>query len=99
MAKCIKEQTESNSVKDKEGDNQKMKNRAVDNMEKKNWFNGEICKALTTISRVALNSFPCCCLTNLLTVLYYSSSLLGLESTILGYYKCMKKHHALPDLS
>ena len=76
-----------------------MKNRAVDNMEKKNWFNGEVCKALTTISRVALNSFPCCCLTDVLTASYCTSSPLGLQSTILGYYKCTKKHHALPDLS
>ena len=61
MLECNEEQTESNSSKDEEG--RKGKNRAVDNMEKKDQLNGENCKAMIRISGVVLNSITRQCLT------------------------------------
>ena len=55
---------------------------------------------VTRISRVALNSFACHCLTDNLTVLFCSSNPLALQSAVsFGYYKQMTKRHALSQTS
>ena len=47
MLECFEEQTESNSMKDKGRPLREI--RVVDNMEKSDKLNGEICKAVTIV--------------------------------------------------